>query len=279
MKKEIDFLKFNPTQNMTVLVNTNSSAEDYQSIASQLMSYENVHAEQVGFIQKSSKGEAVLSLQMAGGEFCGNACMAAAANVAFEKGLETDDLMEIFLEASGADDLVACQVKNVQGSYYCQVNMPIPEKIDQKVIECDGDELHVAIVRYREFFHIVLEVEEFDDQMRARAQKLAKLLGVTIGNALVGVLLFKSDTNELAPLIYVPQVGSLIWERGCGSGTASLGAYLSWKSRNSIESSIKQPGGTIHVSAYFDFDKEEVRSLQIGGLVDLVAQGRAFIDV
>lgn len=277
MKKEIDFLKFNPTQNMTVLVSTNSPREEYQSIASQLMSYESVYAEQVGFIQKSCKGEAVLCLQMAGGEFCGNACMAAAANVAFKKGLKTNDLMEIFLEASGADGLIACQVKNVEGSYYCQVKMPIPEKIDQKIIECDGDELNIAIVRYREFFHIVLEVEEFDDWVRARAQKLAKLLGVTIGNALVGILLFKPDTNELAPLIYVSQVGSLIWERGCGSGTASLGAYLSWKSKSSIESPIKQPGGTIDVSASFDEDK--VKGLKIGGFVDIVAQGKAFINV
>ena len=214
---------------------------------------------------------------MAGGEFCGNACMAVAANVAFEKGLKTNDFMEIFLEVSGADDLLACQVKNVDGSYYCQVKMPIPEKIDQRIIECDGDELNVAIVRYREFFHIVLEVEEFDERMRSRAQKLAKLLGVTIGNALVGVLLFKPDTNELAPLIYIPQVGSLIWERGCGSGTASLGAYLSCKNKGSIESSIKQPSGTIHVSTFFSEDK--IKSLKIGGLVNLVAQGRAFIDV
>ena len=50
MKKEIDFLKFNPTQNMTVLVSTNSPKEEYQSIASQLMSYESVYAEQVGFL-------------------------------------------------------------------------------------------------------------------------------------------------------------------------------------------------------------------------------------
>jgi len=214
---------------------------------------------------------------MAGGEFCGNACMAAAANIAFEKRLKMDDFMEIFLETSGVDDLVECQVKNVQGSYYCQVNMPIPIKIDQRIIECDGDELNIAIVRYREFFHIILEVEEFDDRMRERAQKLARLLGVIIGNALVGVLLFKPDSNELAPLIYVPQIGSLIWERGCGSGTASLGAYLSWKSKGNIELLIKQPGGTIQVIA--NFDKEELKSLKIGGLVDLVAQGKAFIDI
>jgi len=114
MKKEIDFLKFNPTQNMTVLVRSKIKIGDYQNIASQLMSYENVHAEQVGFMQKPCRCEAVTFFQMARGEFCGNACMAVAANVAFENGLKTNDFLEIFLETSGTDDLVVYQVKMIK---------------------------------------------------------------------------------------------------------------------------------------------------------------------
>ncbi|MEY8740110.1 hypothetical protein AB9M62_11345 [Bacillales bacterium AN1005] len=53
MKQEIEFIKFNPTQNMTILVQTNHPAESYPHIASQLMSYEHVYAEQVGFIERS----------------------------------------------------------------------------------------------------------------------------------------------------------------------------------------------------------------------------------
>lgn len=51
MIQEIDFIKFNPTQNMTVLVKTNYPVEEYGHVASKIMSYDNVHAEQVGFIE------------------------------------------------------------------------------------------------------------------------------------------------------------------------------------------------------------------------------------
>jgi histidine racemase len=48
LKQEIDFIKFNPTQNMTILVKTNYPVEEYKHIASKIMSYDSVYAEQVG---------------------------------------------------------------------------------------------------------------------------------------------------------------------------------------------------------------------------------------
>lgn len=277
MKQEIDFIKFNPTQNMTILIKTNHPIEEYKHIASKIMSYDSVYAEQVGFIEESIKNEAAAYLQMAGGEFCGNACMALATFIASEKGLAPNGLMEIVLEASGTDQLIVCQVKKIKEEYFCQVAMPVPKKIEQKTVKYEGDELKLIIVRYHDFFHIVIEVDQFNKTMRKKAQGLAKLLGVTLGANLIGILLFKSDSNELAPLIYVPLIDSMIWERGCGSGTASLGAYLSWKIKGSISAPIKQPGGTIHVTV--DCYKDEITSLKIEGSVGIVAQGKAFIDV
>ena len=69
MKQEIEFIKFNPTQNMTVLVKTSHPAEEYQHIASSIMSYDHVYAEQVGFIVPSLQRGAAARLQMAGGSF------------------------------------------------------------------------------------------------------------------------------------------------------------------------------------------------------------------
>ncbi|KQN97748.1 hypothetical protein [Paenibacillus sp. Leaf72] len=276
MKREIDFVKFNPTQNMTILVKTNHAASEYKQIASKMMSYDHVYAEQVGFIEQPKHGAAAY-LQMAGGEFCGNACMALAAFIASEQGINQSDLMEIVLEASGTDQLVTCQVKKMQEEFFCQVAMPMPRKIEQKTVVYEGDDLNIVIVRYDDFFHIVIEVEQFDRAEKDRAQSLAKLLGITLGANLIGILLFKSDSNEMAPLIYVPSLDSMIWERGCGSGTASLGAYLSWKNKGAIAAPVKQPGGTIHVMA--DCYKDEVTSLKIEGSVGIVAQGKAFISV
>ncbi|MED4531597.1 diaminopimelate epimerase [Metabacillus fastidiosus] len=277
MKQEIDFIKFNPTQNMTILVKPNYPIEDYKKIASKIMSYDSVHAEQVGFIEKPINSKAAAHLQMAGGEFCGNACMALGAFIATEKGLKQNEMMEILLEVSGTDQLITCQVKKISDEYYCQINMPIPEKIEQRTIRYDDIDLNIIIVRYREFIHIVIEVEEFCESIKEKAQSLAKLLGVTLGSNLIGILLYKTKSDELAPLIYVPHLDSMIWERGCGSGTASLGAYLAWKNKDEVVANIRQPGGAINVVA--SCYNEELKSLQIEGFVEIVAQGKAFIDI
>ena len=125
MKQEIDFIKFSPTQNMTILVKTDHAAEKYNHIATRLMSYDNVYAEQVGFIERTRRPEAVARLEMAGGEFCGNACMALAAHHASEAGLAHQESMDIMLEVSGTDQLIMCHVKKQQNEYDCQVTMPI----------------------------------------------------------------------------------------------------------------------------------------------------------
>ncbi|MEC0274872.1 MULTISPECIES: diaminopimelate epimerase [Peribacillus] len=276
MIQEIEFIKFNPTQNMTILVKTNYLVEEYKHIASKIMSYDSVHAEQVGFIEKPINNKAAAKLQMAGGEFCGNACMALAAFIASEKGLNQNDLAEIILEASGTDKLITCQMKRNLDEYHCLVTMPIPKKIEQRTIKYDGNDLNMIIVRYHEFIHIVIEVDEFDKTVREKAQSLAKLLGVTLGANLIGVLLYKSKSEEMAPLIYVPHLDSMIWERGCGSGTASLGAYLAWKNKGEIVTNIRQPGGDIKVFA--TCHGEELTSLMIEGSVQIVAKGKAFID-
>ncbi|BAB05790.1 diaminopimelate epimerase [Halalkalibacterium halodurans] len=277
MKQGIEFIKFNPTQNMTILVETNDPIGEYKHIAEKIMSYDSVYAEQVGFIEKPLNRQAAAHLEMAGGEFCGNACMALAALIASEKGLRPTELMEIVLEVSGTDNLVMCQVERTLDEFHCQVTMPLPKQIEQKIVKYDGSEMNLIIVRYQEFIHIVIEVDDFNKIVREKAQSLAKLLGVTLGTNLIGILLYKSNTSELAPLIFVPDLDSMIWERGCGSGTASLGAYLAWKNKKEIVAKIKQPGGTIQVIA--TCEEEKLTSLKIEGSVSIVARGKAFIDV
>lgn len=276
MKQEIDFIKCNPTQNMTILVRTDHAAEHYSGIASSLMSYDHVYAEQVGFIKRSRRQEAAARLEMAGGEFCGNACMALAAHMASERGLEKQGSMKIKLDVSGTDDLIVCHVKRQEHRYDCRVTMPVPQQIERRMITFEAMELEMVIVRYAEFIHIVIEVQDLDDLMKQRAQHLARLLGITMGDTMIGILLYDPATKEMTPLIYVPRLDSLIWERGCGSGTASVGAYLAWHGQSEVTQSIKQPGGAIMVTA--QWNAEGVNDITIEGTVEIVACGTAFID-
>ncbi|MCK9859669.1 diaminopimelate epimerase [Paenibacillus sp. ATY16] len=276
MKQEIDFVKVSPTQNMTILVTTSHPRNDYIPIASRLMSYDSVHAEQVGFICRPTKQGAHGSLQMAGGEFCGNACMAMAAYLAIENGLQTSGIMELSLESSGSEHLVPCRVSKVNETYFCRVTMPLPGKVEQKSVYYEGEDLSIAIVRYESFFHIVIEVESFSLGWREKAEGLARLLGITPGTNLIGVLLFEPQSSRMNPLIYLPELDSMVWEKGCGSGTASIGAYLSWKRKADVACDIAQPGGTIFVSA--DYSEQGITSLAIEGAVGIVALGKAFIE-
>lgn len=277
MKQEIDFVKFNPTQNMTILVTTNVPQEAYSHVASKMMSYNSVYAEQVGFIHKPSQLQAAASLQMAGDEFCGNACMSLAAYIASNTVLQPNEFVDIVIESSGIDRLVQCQVKKTQDEYNCRVAMPIPEQIEQKTITYEGDDIEIAIIQYTHFIHIVIEVDQFNNKAKTTAKTMANLLGVTLGECVVGILLYRSISSELMPLIYVPALESMIWERGCGSGTASIGAYLAWKQRRNVNEVVKQPGGVMRVNA--NFDNGEVTDLTIEGSVGIVAKGKAFIEI
>lgn len=273
--REIDFVKLSPTQNMTLLVRTEHPEEEYRDIARQIMAYEHLHAEQVGFVQKPGAPDADISLHMAGGEFCGNACMALATLAAVEEGLAPGHLMRVVLEASGTEGLVTCQVVKRRAEYVCELAMPVP-----RVVEHRASAGHLgsrsAFVRYDDSLHVVIETGRLDHVTRERAQELATRLGEAWDVSLVGVMLFDPNSNHLTPLVHVPPLGSMVWERGCGSGTASLGAYLAWKNNASVVTSVIQPGGTMRVAA--DYARDGLTGIRIEGTVRIVAEGRAYLQ-
>jgi diaminopimelate epimerase len=66
-----------------------------------------------------------------------------------------------------------------------------------------------------------------------------------------------------------------VWERSCGSGTASVGAHLAATAGVPVRTSVHQPGGTMHVRA--DHGACGVTELRISGLVHVVAEGTAYV--
>ena len=75
---KLHFLKFNPTENMTLLVTDPVPRELQGPLAARLMENRSIGAEQVGYLEKASLPGARARLQMMGGEFCGNASMCMA---------------------------------------------------------------------------------------------------------------------------------------------------------------------------------------------------------
>ena len=276
MKQEIDFVKFSPTQNMTILVKTWYPQQDHARIAANLMSYDHVHAEQVGFIQQAISPHAEACLHMAGGEFCGNACMSLAVMLAIEKNIADMTAMPIQIETSGNHTPIQCIVTRKAGQYYCRVRMPVPEQIQYRTFHKDKI-WQTTKLNYQDAIHFVIEVQTFSTTLQKEAESFIRILATEYDVSLIGLLLYDAQTGEMAPLIYVPALDSIVWERGCGSGTASIGAYLAWKHQKAIDCDIKQPGGTIRVTA--NYQHTIVEQVEIEGNVGLVAQGKAFVNV
>ncbi len=244
-----------PTGNTTVLVESPVPPEQQPIVAAELMAQEPM-AEQVGFV--SPGGEADISLRMAGGEFCGNATMSAAALRFWEKGM-SDGIVRV--AASGASEPVSVAMKAIpDGGLRGTVDMPRP--ISMKVERFPGGSEH-PVVRFDGIAHVILE-EAMD---RAEAEALAPVWCGHLGADAVGLMLLDRAAGTLAPLVYVPAANTLCWENSCASGTTAAGAYLASVTGGG-SFSLRQPGGTLRVDAIPD------GSLRLTGTVRLLHRGQ-----
>ncbi|TDU30116.1 diaminopimelate epimerase [Arthrobacter sp. JUb115] len=266
----VEFVKLSPASNTTVLVTSRHPAAHYRSIADRLLRAEHVHAEQVGFILPPSSPRAQARLHMAGGEFCANAAMSLAALQAARRARSGP--LELLIEASGAAQLLGCRVEPAGAAYRCQLKMPWPLRIDPYPFPGVAG---AGLVRYADAVHLVAECDGSDPQLRGHAQQLALDLGASEAVSVVGIMLYDPDRGQLAPLVSVPALGSLIWEGSCGSGSAALGAYLATKAGAPVNASVKQPGGTVQVHA--DGSRAKATALRISTEVSIVAEGTAYI--
>ncbi|MGF7047338.1 diaminopimelate epimerase [Paenibacillus sp. DS2015] len=272
---EVKFIKTNPTQNMTILVESQHNREMYQRVASRIMAYDNVYAEQVGFIESSERDMAWARLQMMAGEFCGNATMSLAAVMAWKENLQPGNHLEIPLEVSGSNHLLVCQVKARKNGYLCKLDMPLPLSIDKKTINCKGVNIQTTILRYSGIVHAIVDVPCIDPYAREMAQIMVKSPELLQNEAALGIMLYRNQSNEMAPLVYIPATETMIWERGCGSGVAALGTYMAIETQRDVHLEIKQPGGTVEVWA--QYQKGVINHLAIQGHVDISAVGTAFV--
>ncbi|MBG6181249.1 hypothetical protein [Arthrobacter sp. CAN_A1] len=273
---DVDFVKLSPTLNMTLLVRTVHPAEEYRDIATALMSAGHVHAEQVGFVQKASSPGAHARLHMAAGEFCGNACMALAVLNASEQALGREGRTQIVLEASGAENVVRCEVERRDTDYYCRLDMPLPRGAES-FAPAEFGNLPSTLVTYDDAVHVIVETDRIDGGTKARAERLAAQLARTNDAPLVAVMVYVPATGQLAPLIHIPALGSLIWESSCGSGTASVGVHLARTTRAIVSANVIQPGGSMWVGV--THERGQATDLQIAGIVSIVAEGKAYIRV
>ena len=236
---KLDYRVYDPTGNMTILVESPVAPEAQPAAARALMALEPA-AEQVGFLTETDRAD--IALRMAGGEFCGNAAMSAAVCAAQRRGMTSGTLT---VQVSGASAPVRAEVAlQPEGHWRGTVDMPRPETIEQRVLPGVGQ---ASVVRFPGIAHIVLT----EPMPRPLAERQARLWCAELGAEALGLLFFDRVSERMIPLVYVPAADTLCWETACASGTAAVGAYLAAEG-SPVDVTLRQPGGWLRIEAAAD---------------------------
>ena len=222
-----------PAGNRTAIVRSGVPKADRQKIAEAILADPALKAEQVGFETRPLYGGDLGRLEMAGGEFCGNAARSYGYLLCSEKGID-----HCKIEISGTREKleVICDLDRETAA----AQMPMPE-----LIEMAGDEADqlYPIVISRGISHMICLNKEFDE---AFARRMIDKFGKAY--SALGVMFVNGDA--LTPVVYVAATDSVCLESSCGSGSLAAAWFLSRDKEDGFHGySFEEPGGTITVNS------------------------------
>ena len=237
---EIRYVTLDPTGNITCLVTAMPPDADEAAVTRRLMR----ECEQVAFLEAPAQPGARARIRLMGGEFCGNAAMASACYLADRDGILPGQEVILPIEMSGASGTLPCEVRRFAGSFEGTVPMPPVQSITP--LQAEG--LTLTAVAMEGIAHLILCGPPFPDD--AQAEALLRRLAGTRPEEAVGLLLWDEESLTMRPLVLVKGSGTLVWETGCGSGSAAVGAYRAFRAGSGVtRTDVHQSGGVITVSA------------------------------
>lgn len=223
-------LRADPAGNITLFVLDPVPSGERAALAARLMKLPEMGIEQIGFRCLPEKGGDG-RLEMAGGEFCGNAARAFGMLIAREKG----GADRVRIEISGCDRPVAVDVDLTAGT--ARSEMPLPREVRPAAV----DGYSGVLVHLGGIAHLVVEGMPPSLDFFLRAEPVFQTIP---GLEAYGVIFLEGE--KLTPLVKVPAARTLVWEGSCGSG--SLAAAVA-QSRNVLEGRFvrdyRQPAGTV----------------------------------
>ena len=245
-------LRADPAGNITLFVLDPVPLGDRAGVASRLM--EGSDVEQVGFVCLPVMGGAG-RMEMAGGEFCGNATRAFGMLISRRLG----GAPQVLVEVSGCEAPVAVDVDLSAGT--ARARMPLPRSVSR--VAADG--YSGALVDLGGIAHLVVEnvrpsLEFF--------QKAEPLFARFPGAEAYGVIFLDARKGTMTPLVKVPAADTLVWEGSCGSGSLAAAVAQSQDAPDGpFVRSYVQPAGVVEATV-IRRDGEEVAAW-IGGPVTL----------
>ena len=258
---KLQVVRANPAGNITLYVLDPVKKENRASIASKLMAIESFAAEQVGFACEPDTGFDG-RLEMAGGEFCGNASRAYGMLTTQKRGMSGK--AHLTLQVSGSDRPVGVDVDLTEGTARAQ--MPLPRPAGNRTV----DGIEGTLVDLGGIVHFVVHAQP-DAVLMDKVEPLINApreQGGFAGVEAYGVI-FLHD-GRMTPLVKVPAAGTLVWEGSCGSGSLAAAVADSLGTQNgAFARDYVQPAGTVR--AELTWENGGVSAAYIGGSVTLDA--------
>lgn len=241
----------NPTGNITALVEEDLPLEEQPQVAELIME-RHPNVEQVGFVCFTPADDVQVHLRMAGGEFCGNATMCAAALFVDATATNTT---KVRLDVSGAKDPVDVGICPISANKYgTSIAMPSPVDICTANVELNNAEVALPVVHMEGISHAIVEDTSPAfclKQQQTMAEIAVSQLCTTLNADGLGLMFLnaKGPAYELTPLVYVPGSNTVFWENSCASGSAAVGAYLSYCKHSPMNVTLSEPGGELRVES------------------------------
>ena len=241
---------WDPTGNVTALVESFVPIPEQPEAAAAVMR-RHPAVEQVGFLRPAEEPGVRGALRMAGGEFCGNACLCAAALLSGDADAAEQRLA---LRVSGAAQPVETRIRrDGPGRFAAAVDMPPALAVEERDFALGPLRAALPLVRMEGVCHAVVEPESPFFALlrdRARAGEALRAFCAELGAECMGLLFLEPDAAgcRLTPLVWVPGSGTLFWENSCASGTAACAMLLAARAGRSVDLRIAQPAGVLRAA-------------------------------
>ena len=251
-------LRADPAGNITLYVLDPVAPDLRPKVTAHLLDMPQFKAEQLAYCCPPIRGGQG-RIEMAGGEFCGNATRAFAMVLQQEMGVPSPGAMS--LEISGCDHLVAAYSDLRAGT--AEAEMPLPRSVRR--VQAAGRE--GVLVDLVGIAHLVVEQVppslEFFQAVEHVFRDIPQLDAY-------GVMFLERSASRITPLVKVPAANTLVWEGSCGSGSvASAIACAHGAPDGQYAQDLIQPAGVIRVR--LTLDGGQVTQVSIGGPVSLDA--------
>ncbi len=251
---------YKPSGNDTALVIGLVNDIALRKIINKSIQENHLNVEQVGFIEKI-KGE--YFLEMAGGEFCGNATRSAVYY--FLDGKQGT----LKIQVSGTEKVLSAGIDKDDNVW---VEMPISESFsDISIVN------NYQVVKMDGITHVITEAHNSlsdEESLKKNAFSILEELDLvsTVQASGVMYITYFDTSIKIDPVVWVRDMDTLYYETACGSGTTAVGLYESKKVGKSIERYITQPSG-LDIKVDVKMDGTKFLSARISGKVDLLKEG------